>query len=123
MKGGGAVGGAPAATGTPGSPAQPTGGTVGTAAGAGAGPLDFLRSSPQFHALKQMVAQNPQILQPMLHELGKSNPELFRQINEHQHDFLRLLTEEQVCNKTLCPSFMMSHSLGCIEFRTKLTWT
>lgn len=43
-----------------------------------------------------MVAQNPSILQPMLHELGKTNPELFRQINEHQQDFLRLLTEEQV---------------------------
>ncbi|KAL3378089.1 hypothetical protein AABB24_004159 [Solanum stoloniferum] len=60
---------------------------------AGAGNLDFLRSSPQFQALRAMVQANPQILQPMLQELGKQNPHLMRLIQEHQPDFLRLINE------------------------------
>ncbi|XWS64319.1 hypothetical protein CRYUN_Cryun06bG0176100 [Craigia yunnanensis] len=63
------------------------------AGGAGAGTLDFLRNSQQFQALRAMVQANPQILQPMLHELGKQNPHLMRLIQEHQADFLRLINE------------------------------
>ncbi|XWS23248.1 hypothetical protein CRYUN_Cryun29cG0105200 [Craigia yunnanensis] len=63
------------------------------AAGAGAGTLDFLRNSQQFQALRAMVRANPQILQPMLQELGKQNPHLMRLIQEHQADFLRLINE------------------------------
>ncbi|CAA2974456.1 ubiquitin receptor RAD23c-like isoform X1 [Olea europaea subsp. europaea] len=59
----------------------------------GATNLDFLRSSPQFQALRAMVQANPQILQPMLQELGKQNPQLVRLIQEHQADFLRLINE------------------------------
>ncbi|XP_010450905.1 PREDICTED: ubiquitin receptor RAD23d isoform X1 [Camelina sativa] len=62
-------------------------------AGAGAGNLDFLRNSQQFRALRGMVQANPQILQPMLQELGKQNPQLVRLIQEHQTDFLRLINE------------------------------
>ncbi|OVA05001.1 Ubiquitin-associated domain/translation elongation factor EF-Ts [Macleaya cordata] len=60
---------------------------------AGAGTLDFLRNSQQFQALRAMVQANPQILQPMLQELGKQNPHLMRLIQEHQTDFLRLINE------------------------------
>ncbi|KAL8161120.1 hypothetical protein V2J09_012609 [Rumex salicifolius] len=60
---------------------------------AAAGSLDFLRNSPQFQALRTMVQANPQILQPMLQELGKQNPQLMRLIQEHQADFLRLINE------------------------------
>ncbi|KAK4260860.1 hypothetical protein QN277_003924 [Acacia crassicarpa] len=63
------------------------------AGGAGAGNLDFLRNSQQFQALRAMVQANPQILQPMLQELGKQNPHLMRLIQEHQADFLRLINE------------------------------
>ncbi|KAL6566393.1 Ubiquitin receptor RAD23c [Orobanche gracilis] len=59
----------------------------------GANTLDFLRNTPQFQALRAMVQANPQILQPMLQELGKQNPQLVRQIQEHQGDFLRLINE------------------------------
>ncbi|KAK9903801.1 hypothetical protein M0R45_000911 [Rubus argutus] len=59
----------------------------------GAGNLDFLRDSPQFQALRAMVQANPQILQPMLQELGKQNPQLVRLIQQHQADFLRLINE------------------------------
>ncbi|XP_061987115.1 ubiquitin receptor RAD23d-like [Populus nigra] len=65
---------------------------VGSGAG-GAGTLDFLRNSQQFQALRAMVQANPQILQPMLQELGKQNPHLMRLIQEHQDDFLRLINE------------------------------
>ncbi|XP_043696462.1 ubiquitin receptor RAD23c-like isoform X2 [Telopea speciosissima] len=60
---------------------------------AGAGSLDFLRNSQQFQALRAMVQANPQILQPMLQELGKQNPHLMRLIQEHQADFLHLINE------------------------------
>lgn len=64
-----------------------------TPAGGGGGNLDFLRNSPQFQAFRAMVQANPQILQPMLQELGKQNPHLVRLIQEHQADFLRLINE------------------------------
>ncbi|XP_031492173.1 ubiquitin receptor RAD23c-like isoform X2 [Nymphaea colorata] len=60
---------------------------------AGGGSLDFLRNSQQFRALRTMVQANPQILQPMLQELGRQNPQLMRLIQEHQTDFLRLINE------------------------------
>ncbi|KAH0933773.1 hypothetical protein HID58_010890 [Brassica napus] len=59
----------------------------------GGGTLDFLRNSQQFQALRAMVQANPQVLQPMLQELGKQNPNLMRLIQEHQADFLRLINE------------------------------
>ncbi|KAJ6910616.1 ubiquitin receptor RAD23d-like isoform X1 [Populus alba x Populus x berolinensis] len=65
---------------------------MGSGAG-GAGTLDFLRNSQQFQALRAMVQANPQILQPMLQELGKQNPHLMRLIQEHRDDFLRLINE------------------------------
>ncbi|KAI0495122.1 hypothetical protein KFK09_025269 [Dendrobium nobile] len=60
---------------------------------AGAGSLDFLRNSPQFRALQAMVQANPQILQPMLQELGRQNPHIMRLIQEHQDEFLNLINE------------------------------
>ncbi|KAK8952094.1 putative DNA repair protein RAD23-3 [Platanthera zijinensis] len=62
-------------------------------ANTGAGNLDFLRSSPQFRALQAMVQANPQILQPMLQELGRQNPQIMRLIQDHQAEFLRLINE------------------------------
>ncbi|CAK7344385.1 unnamed protein product [Dovyalis caffra] len=57
--------------------------------GPNANPLDLF---PQA-SLRAMVQANPQILQPMLQELGKQNPHLMRLIQEHQADFLRLINE------------------------------
>ncbi|KAK6128476.1 hypothetical protein DH2020_037790 [Rehmannia glutinosa] len=54
---------------------------------------DVIISNRQFQALRAMVQANPQILQPMLQELGKQNPQLVRLIQEHQADFLRLINE------------------------------
>ena len=47
-------------------------------AGGGGGPLEFLRNHPQFQAMRQVVQANPQILQPMLQELGRQNPHLLQ---------------------------------------------
>ncbi|XP_039064999.1 ubiquitin receptor RAD23b-like isoform X2 [Hibiscus syriacus] len=63
------------------------------AAAAGDGSLDFLRNNQQFQALRSMVQSNPQILQPMLQELGKQNPQLLILIQEHQAEFLQLINE------------------------------
>ncbi|XP_076893603.1 ubiquitin receptor RAD23b-like isoform X2 [Bidens hawaiensis] len=63
------------------------------AAGGNLGTLDFLRNSPQFQALRTMVQSNPQILQPMLQELGKQNPQLLGLIQENHSEFLRLINE------------------------------
>jgi len=38
----------------------------GAGGASGGGPLDFLRTNPQFIALRQIVQSNPMILQPML---------------------------------------------------------
>ncbi|KAL8138114.1 hypothetical protein V2J09_004115 [Rumex salicifolius] len=70
-----------------------------------AGTLDFLRHSPKviyirtlifivlFQALQAIAQANPQMLQPMLKELGKQNPHIVRLIQEHQADFHRLINE------------------------------
>ncbi|KAL5553190.1 hypothetical protein UlMin_040591 [Ulmus minor] len=76
-----------------GLPNMGSGAGAGAAGAAGAGTLEFLRNSQQFNALRAMVQANPQILQPMLQELGKQNPHLMRLIQEHQADFLRLINE------------------------------
>ncbi|KAL9689513.1 hypothetical protein QQ045_009899 [Rhodiola kirilowii] len=59
----------------------------------GLGSLDFLRNNQQFQALRSMVQSNPQILQPMLQELGKQNPQLLRLIQDHHAEFLQLINE------------------------------
>ncbi|KAF7814585.1 ubiquitin receptor RAD23b-like [Senna tora] len=61
--------------------------------GAALGSLDFLRNNPQFRALRTMVQSNPQILQPVLQELGKQNPNLLSLIQEHHAEFLQLINE------------------------------
>lgn len=49
-----------------------------------AGVLAFLRDNQQFQGLRHVVQANPQILQPMLQELGKQNPQLLQLINANQ---------------------------------------
>ncbi|CAN0862642.1 Ubiquitin receptor RAD23b [Linum grandiflorum] len=68
---------------------------AGAGAGGGLASLDFLRNNHQFQLLRSMVRTNPPILQPMLQELGKQNPNLLRMIQEHHAEFLQLLNEPQ----------------------------
>mmetsp|Transcript_14700 Transcript_14700/g.39360 ORF Transcript_14700/g.39360 Transcript_14700/m.39360 type:complete len:431 (+) Transcript_14700:342-1634(+) len=55
--------------------------------------LDFLRSLPQFNRVRQIVQENPQMLQPLLQGLGHANPALLTVINANQEEFIRLLNE------------------------------
>ena len=63
------------------------------AAGPNGGIVDFLRDTPQFQAIRAMVQGFPQILQPMLAELQRQNPQLYGLINGNQEEFLALLNE------------------------------
>ena len=53
--------------------ANPTGG-----AAAGGESLAFLRDQPQFQQIREMVHQNPDLLQPLLVQLGQSNPNMLQ---------------------------------------------
>ena len=74
-------------------------GDLGTpAAGAGAaatlGNLDFLRNNAQFQQLRQVVQQQPQMLEPILQQLGAGNPLVAQLIANNPEEFLELLGED-----------------------------
>ncbi|KAE9378779.1 UV excision repair protein Rad23 [Stipitochalara longipes BDJ] len=64
------------------------------AAGGGLGNLDFLRNNPQFQQLRQVVQQQPQMLEPILQQVGAGNPQLAQLIGQHPEQFLQLLSED-----------------------------
>lgn len=64
------------------------------AAQAELGNLDFLRNSPQFQQLRQVVQQSPQMLEPILQQLGAGNPQLAQLIASNPEQFLQLLGED-----------------------------
>ncbi|KAI3337355.1 UV excision repair protein Rad23 [Xylariaceae sp. AK1471] len=79
------------------------GGSGGAAQAAGAGGaagisdlgnLDFLRNNPQFQQLRQVVQQQPQMLEPILQQLGAGNPNLAQLISSNPEQFLQLLGED-----------------------------
>ncbi|KAJ4378780.1 UV excision repair protein rad23 [Didymella sp. IMI 355093] len=76
-----------------------SGGAAGAGAGAGAGALnanslDFLRNNPQFQQLRQVVQQQPQMLEPILQQVGQGNPQLAQMIASNPEQFLQLLAED-----------------------------
>ncbi|KAM0154987.1 hypothetical protein ACHAQE_006968 [Botrytis cinerea] len=80
-----------AARGRPG--VDPLGGAGAGAAAGGLGNLDFLRNNPQFQQLRQVVQQQPQMLEPILQQVGAGNPQLATLISQHPEQFLQLLSE------------------------------
>ncbi|KAH9206959.1 XPC-binding domain-containing protein [Leptodontidium sp. 2 PMI_412] len=72
------------------------GGAGAAAAGAEGqlGNLDFLRNNPQFQQLRQVVQQQPQMLEPILQQVGAGNPQLAALIGQHPEQFLQLLSED-----------------------------
>eukprot|EP00026_Physarum_polycephalum_P008476 Phypoly_transcript_08563.p1 GENE.Phypoly_transcript_08563~~Phypoly_transcript_08563.p1 ORF type:complete len:458 (+),score=132.59 Phypoly_transcript_08563:42-1415(+) len=73
--------------------AAPQAGAAPAPGAGGPNPFEFLRQHPQFNLLRSLVQQNPQLLQPVLQQLGATAPQLLQLINENQADFLRLLRE------------------------------
>ena len=62
----------------------------------GGGPLDDLRNDPQFIMLRSLVQvhpQGPQLLQPLLEQLGQQHPEILERIQSNQDEFVRLINE------------------------------
>ncbi|KAL2852875.1 XPC-binding domain-containing protein [Aspergillus pseudoustus] len=71
------------------------GGARGAAAGGDAqSNLDFLRNNPHFQQLRQLVQQQPQMLEPILQQVGAGNPQIAQLIGQNEEQFLQLLSEE-----------------------------
>ena len=56
--------------------------------------LDFLRNNPQFQQLRQVVQQQPHMLEPILQQVGQGNPQLAQMIASNPEQFLQLLAED-----------------------------
>lgn len=70
-------------------------GAAGGATGAlNANSLEFLRNNPQFQQLRQVVQQQPQMLEPILQQVGAGNPQLAQMIAQNPEQFLQLLAED-----------------------------
>lgn len=70
------------------------GGARGGPGAGGLGNLDFLRNNPQFQQLRQVVQQQPQMLEPILQQVGTGNPQLAALISQNPDAFLQLLSED-----------------------------
>lgn len=60
----------------------------------GATALDFLRNNPQFQQLRQVVQQQPQMLEPILQQVAAGNPQLAQIITQNPEQFMQLLAED-----------------------------
>jgi UV excision repair protein RAD23 len=71
---------------------------AGAGAGAGAGgdaaSLEFLRSNPHFQQLRQLVQQQPHMLEPILQQVAAGNPQIASLIGQNSDQFLQLLGED-----------------------------
>jgi len=56
-------------------------------------PLEALRNLPQLHEYQRLVQQNPQLIEPLLQQLAQTHPHIIQYINQHQEEFMSLLTE------------------------------
>lgn len=58
------------------------------------GNLDFLRSNPHFQQLRQLVQQQPHMLEPILQQVAAGNPQIAAMIGQNSEQFLQLLSED-----------------------------
>lgn len=66
---------------------------AGEQGGGNGGPLDFLRNDPQFNMLRQVVQARPEMLEPLLQQIGTQHPEVLEAIQTNQEDFVRMMNE------------------------------
>ncbi|KAL6243165.1 UV excision repair protein rad23 [Rhinocladiella similis] len=57
--------------------------------------LTYLRNSPHFQQLRQIVQQQPSMLEPILQQVAEGNPQLAQMISLNPDQFLQLLAEGQ----------------------------
>jgi UV excision repair protein RAD23 len=62
--------------------------------GQGGGNLEFLRNNPQFQQLRQVVQQQPAMLEPILQQVAAGNPQLAQIITQNPEQFMQLLAED-----------------------------
>jgi len=105
------------------------------------GNLAFLRNQPQFQQLRQVVAQNPQALEPLLQQIGAANPALMQLIVENQQEFMQMLAgddfeggagpgqqvievtpEEKEAIERVCQAFFFFLFLILFLMRAVLSW-
>ena len=55
--------------------------------------LGFLRDNAQFQQIRELVQQNPQMIEPILQQVIASNPQLAHVISQNPQAFIRLLRE------------------------------
>lgn len=107
------AGGRGGATGGAGAGAGGRGAAVAGAGLAGApANLDFLRNSPQFQQLRQLVQQQPAMLEPVLQQVAEGNPQLAQMIGQNQEQFLQLLSEVTLYSprpRPLCLSSILTY--------------
>ncbi|KAJ5216546.1 UV excision repair protein (RadW) [Penicillium cinerascens] len=70
------------------------GGRGGGRGGEPLGNLDFLRSNPHFQQLRQLVQQQPHMLEPILQQVAAGNPQIAAMIGQNSEQFLQLLSED-----------------------------
>ncbi|KAL3964491.1 hypothetical protein ACCO45_001495 [Purpureocillium lilacinum] len=87
-------GGGGATRGNGGSAAAAAAAAATASQGGDLGNLDFLRDNAQFQQLRQVVQQQPQMLEPILQQLGAGNPQLAQLIASNPDQFLQLLGED-----------------------------
>ncbi|KAJ5293382.1 uncharacterized protein N7443_009335 [Penicillium atrosanguineum] len=58
------------------------------------GNLDFLRNNPHFQQLRQLVQQQPHMLEPILQQVAAGNPQIAAMIGQNSEQFLQLLSED-----------------------------
>lgn len=88
----------------PGGRGAPATRDLGAAAGGrDLGNLDFLRNNAQFQQLRQVVQQQPNMLEPILQQLGAGNPQLAQLISSDPEQFLQLLGEDADDDAALPP--------------------
>ncbi|KDQ55873.1 hypothetical protein JAAARDRAFT_37302 [Jaapia argillacea MUCL 33604] len=76
--------------------AHPGAGALGGGGGGGAGALDLsaLRDNPQIAQLRNLVAENPEMIQPILQQLAHANPGLAQMLANNPEALLQLLAPE-----------------------------
>lgn len=74
--------------------------------------LEFLRSNPHFQQLRQLVQQQPAMLEPILQQVSAGNPQLAQLISANQEQFLQLLSEDVDDDAEMPPG---SHAISVTE--------